>query len=425
MEFLFHVTGIYPAWYPEAKRHEGPIIGRIVGKDFSKAIGEVIIPFLEENLDESLIAKNGKKRNPQGIPIKWILKNGSVFDILSYEMDSESFEGWRGHVAWFDEPPPRDKYIATLRGLVDYRGRHWLTLTPLTQPWIYDEIFLKTDNKVIFTEVIDMDDNPYLTAEAKKEFADKLTNEEKEARLHGRFLHLTGLIYKEFDQSIHICEPPHVRENWSKYFCIDPHVRTPTACLWLAVDPQGNHWVYDELWLENMDLEQIAHMIHAQEGTLPPLLRFIDPAMDKDDMLAGGFNTRKELAKYGIFCQRANTDTDLGKQRIRQALKPKYSAILKTEVPQLRISRFCKETIHEFQHYIYSERKHNKEEFEDRNTPRKKDDHFMDCLRYIYNYGPTFVLQDEEGDEIRYEGTYAKYPTKAPEKGSYHSLVER
>ena len=129
MEFLFHITGQYPDWYPKELRYHNPIKGRIGAKDFQKGVGEVIIPFLEEWLDMTLIKR--KIRNPMGVPIKWILKNGSVFDILTYEQSVDSYEGWKGHIAWFDEPPPRDKYIATLRGLVDYRGRSWLTLTPL------------------------------------------------------------------------------------------------------------------------------------------------------------------------------------------------------------------------------------------------------------------------------------------------------
>jgi phage terminase large subunit-like protein len=134
MEFLWHSTGMYPDWYPEAQRYHSAVKGRIIGKDFQKGVGEVIIPFLDEWLDMNLVARTIK--NPMGIPVKWWLKNGSVFDILTHEQNTEQFEGWKGHIAWFDEPPPRDKYVATLRGLVDFQGRRWLTLTPLTQPYV-------------------------------------------------------------------------------------------------------------------------------------------------------------------------------------------------------------------------------------------------------------------------------------------------
>jgi len=421
MEFLFHITGAYPDWYPKENRYLYPIKGRIVATDYQKGVGEVIIPFLEEWLDMSLIAR--KIRNPLGIPVKWILKNGSVFDILTYEQSVEAFEGWKGHIAWFDEPPPRDKYIATLRGLVDYKGRAWLTLTPLNQPWIYDEIFTKTDKRICVVTT-DIRDNPHLSEDAIREFEASLTEEEKEARLHGRFMHLTGLVYKEFNPMIHISEPPIIKASWSKYMAIDPHERMPTAVLWFAVDNNNNHYVYDELWLKDMDIEQIAHAIHVQEGEAPAKVRLIDPHNDKDPGTFGTMNIRKELMKYGIYCERANSDPQLGKSRIRQALKPRFSPILKTEVPQLRISRECTQTIYEFQHYIWDDFKRHKEEHELKEQVKKKSDHFMDCLRYIYNWGPRYIIQEEAEEEVKYTGEYTKYPTRSPAAGSYHALIE-
>jgi phage terminase large subunit-like protein len=424
MEFLFHITGIYPDWYPKEFRYAYPIKGRIVAKDYQKGVGEVIIPFLEEWLDPSLIKR--KIRNPLGIPIKWILKNGSVFDILTYEQTVEAFEGWKGHIAWFDEPPPRDKYIATLRGLVDYKGRVWLTLTPLNQPWIYDEIYTISDPNRVFVVTADIRDNPHLSESAIKEFELSLTEEEKEARIHGRFMHLSGLVYKEFNPDINICEPPDIKPTWTRYMAIDPHERTPTAVLWFAVDNNDNHWIYDELWLADMDIEQIAHAIHAQEGSNIPRIRLIDPHNDKDNAVAGGFNIRKELMKHGVYCERANSDPALGKSRIRQALKPRYSSIFKTEIPQLRVSRDCRQTIYEFQHYVWDEFRRNREEFGSKDQVKKKNDHFMDCLRYIYNHNPRYIVPDEEeADVVKYEGTYAKYPTQVAASRSYHSLVER
>ena len=112
MEFAFHITGDYPVWYPEDQRWHGAIKGRIIARDYAKGVGEIISPFFEEWLDPSLIAR--KVKNHQGIITKYFMKNGSVFDILTHEQDVEQFEGWKGHIAWFDEPPPRDKYIASL-----------------------------------------------------------------------------------------------------------------------------------------------------------------------------------------------------------------------------------------------------------------------------------------------------------------------
>ena len=426
VEFLFHLTGAYPDWYPKELRYTGPVKARIIARDFGKGVGEVIVPFLEEWLDSSLVKH--KSRNTQGVPIKWILKNGSVFDILTHEQDVEQFEGWKGHLAWFDEPPPRDRYIATLRGLVDYKGRCWLTMTPLNQPWVYDEIYTKNQPDRIYTVTTDIRDNPHLEASAIREFEASLTEEEKEARLHGRFMHLTGLVYKEFEPDIHICEPPEIKSNWTRYMAIDPHDRKATAVLWLAVDTKDRHWIYDELYCENMDIEQISHAIHAQEGDLKPRIRLIDPHNDKEYSLVGGnFNVRKELMKYGVYCERANSDPSLGKARIKQALKPRYSHIQKTELPQLRVSRTCTHTIYEFQHYIWDEYRRHRDEFGQKDAVKKVNDDYMDCLRYIYNFGPKYYPPEEEDTvaEVSYSGTYTKYPDKAKASaGSYGSLVE-
>lgn len=421
MEFLYHVTGLYPDWYPEAQKLKGPVKGRIIAKDFQKGVGEVISPFMNEWLDSSMIAR--KVKNPMGIATKYELKNGSVFDILTHEQSTEQFEGWRGHIAWFDEPPPREKYVATLRGLIDYSGRHWLTLTPLTQPWIYDEVYTALDKAYTFVTVIDIRENKYLTEKDIADFEKTLTEEEKSARLHGKFLHLTGLIYKEFDSQVHIIDPPDIKPHWTRYMAIDPHERTPTAVLWLAVDEKDNHYIYDELKLADMDVKMMAEAIISQEGMMPAKVKLIDPHADKDNIAAGGFNVRKELMRHGVFTQRANSDPMLGKARIRQALTPRFSAVTRMSTPQLHVSKYCVSTIYEFQHYIWEEYKRNKEEYSLKEIAKKKNDHFMDCLRYIYNFGPRYVAVDQEEEEITYSGTYTKTPVKKA-TSAYYGLIE-
>jgi phage terminase large subunit-like protein len=427
------MTGLYPDWYPEdLKVESGKLLkGRIIATDYSKGVGEVIIPALQEWFDSTpggpYVAKTLK--NPMGVPTKWIFKNGNEFDILTHEQGTDQFEGWRGDIAWFDEPPPRDKYVATLRGLVDSGGSCWLTLTPLRQPWIYDDLYTADDPEIHVT-TMDIQDNPTLTQAAIDEFSKRLTDEEKEARLHGKFMHLSGLVYKEFDPEIHCISIPKVQKHWTKFFAVDPHPRTPTACLWLAVDEQENLWVYDELSCENMTIAEVAGAIKAQEADLPPDIRLIDPAMDKEDELAGGFNVRKELMKFGIYCRRANNDFDLGISQVHQALRPEYSNLLQKYLPRLRISRNCRGLIYEFQHYLWDEYVMRPEDHDPKQKAKKKNDHFLDCLRYIMNAHPSFRRMETQAEEVEYAGTYTKYPTKKivgddGGRNSYRDMVEK
>lgn len=420
-----HMTGVYPVWYPKELRYlsDKLLKGRIIATDFQKGIGEVIIPAIDEWIDASVDGHfvKERKRNPIGVPTKWVFKNGREFDILTHEQTTEQFEGWKGDLAWFDEPPPRDKYIATRRGLVDTKGRCWLTLTPLKQPWIYDDLYTKEDSN-IFVVTMDIKDNPTLSPTAIEEFSKALTEEEKEARLHGKFMHLSGLVFKEFDPDIHICEPPKIEKYWIKYFSIDPHPRTPSACLWMAVTEQDDLYIYDELWLENMSVPQMAMAIKAQEAGQDPHMRLIDPAMDKTDVtVVGGFNVRKELMKYGIYCSRANNDFDLGISKIRQALQPKYSHLLGKNIPQLRISRNCKHTIYELQHYLWDEYTMRPEEHDPKQKAKKKNDHFIADLRYILNANPRFRRLEEEEEGVEWAGEFVKYPTKKVSHYPAHS----
>lgn len=145
VEISYHLTGLYPDWYPIERRYNTPVKARVLANDFKKAVGEVITEAIDTWLPASWI--EDKDKNSQGIYDKyWIKhKSGGVssFDIITYEQDVSVAEGWSGHFVWYDEPPPRNHRIATARGLIDYEGWEIFTLTPLKEAWLMDEIYLK------------------------------------------------------------------------------------------------------------------------------------------------------------------------------------------------------------------------------------------------------------------------------------------
>jgi phage terminase large subunit-like protein len=412
-----------------------PIKGRIFAKDFQKMVGLVILPTISEWIDDTpggpFVEK--KFRNPIGIPVRWKFKNGNEFDILTYEMSTEQCEGWKGDIAWFDEPPPRDKFIATKRGLVDTNGRCWLTLTPLTQPWIYDELYLRAEaDKSYFCITMDMRDNlrrvvdgremGYLTEEAIKDFEKTLNPDEREARLHGKFLHLTGLIFKEFAFETHVIEKAGVKPHWYRIMAIDPHPRKPTACLWMAIDEKDRFYVYDEL-LFSGSLADLALAIRAQEGSLTAHRRLIDPSADQEVQLRESI--RKELMRYRIWCERGSNDVSLGISKIHEALTPAIQNLTGHLEPKLRVSRLCPQLISQFTHYVWDEYRMRPEEHDPKEKPMPKHDDLITCLRYILVANPIYHNQADNEEEIEYVGTYAKYPKDPARTASYRDLVEK
>lgn len=385
-EFVMHMTRKYPQWY-EGIRYDHPIKGRVVAKDFQKGVGEVVEPAIRMWLSKHDIKRSHK--NPQGLVTKYELKSGNSFDIMTHEQDTTQFEGWAGDIIWFDEPPPRDKYVASLRGLVDTYGRCMLTLTPLTQPWIYDEIYTSHDRN-IFCITVDMRDNPHLSERAIKDYEKELTDDEREARIHGKFLHLQGLVYKEFNHAVHVI--PAKSLQGPIYFSIDPHDRTPTKMIWAQVDETNDVFIIQELSCQDT-IENISKAIQKLETNLriTPQIRFIDPNYGQKKLnIVTGRTIKEEFERHNIKMVLANDDITAGHLKVKEYLKyDKTRPIDLDNRPKLYIFNDCREVIKGMTHYIWDEWK-NEGERDKKEKPRDIFKHFPDCIRYLLMANPRY-----------------------------------
>jgi hypothetical protein len=124
-------------------------------------------------------------------------------------------------------------------------------------------------------------DNPHLSRKAIDEFAVSLTDEEKEARLLGKFLHLSGRIYGELDTNVHLIDSlPKNHDGFPVYFVLDPADRRPHHAIWAKVDPHGTLYVFDELVLKGT-VSELSKAILVRERTkgIDPdsVIRILDP----------------------------------------------------------------------------------------------------------------------------------------------------
>ena len=377
-----------------------PNRGRICGEDYRNHIGNVIVPKLRKWIPAGEL--QAIKKNPQGLEVLFIFKNGSTIELMTYEQESDKFEGSDNDWVWFDEPPPRDVYIAATRGLIDRDGRHWLTMTPLKEPWVSSEIWAKREDSGSGVEgfIFDIRDNiGYgLTEEAVLEFEKKLTEEEKESRLRGRFMHLTGLVYKEFSYKMHVVDPFEIPEDWAVYVAIDPHPRTPHAVLFLAVDPHGTKYVTDELFRACL-ISELAEMIRAKLGSRRPRSVLIDPSATAPNPISG-VTMQTEFTKHKIYAIPGSKELGAGIQRVKRALKP----VMEGGAPELYIFSTCKETIYEFNNYIWDEwRGRERQKREAKNRPRDKDDHMMENLYRLLLHNPRYSRSYMRFGQMEYE----------------------
>lgn len=359
---------------------------RIWGEDYTNHIGQVIVPKLKEWLPKSKIRQT--KKNQQGIPTWWEiehLEGVSTIEILSYEQDPAKAEGWDGDLVWYDEPPPRPHFIASERGLIDRGGRSLMTLTPIKEPWIYDEIYLNRDGKKYSCFTVDMDDNPYLTQQAKQDFLDKLTEEEKTARKAGEFQHLTGIIYKEFNPQIHVIKPFELKkEDYSWYEALDPHPRTPHAVLWLAVGRDGTKYLVDEHFRAG-NVDDLSRDILARREGKRVVRSIIDPISVGLDPITGT-TLQRELLNRGIYYEEASKDLTAGILRVKQALT------IRNERSEIYFFDTLERTLWEIRRYLWDEwRGITKESRDPKPKPRDKDDHMMENLYRLLLLDPQFV----------------------------------
>ena len=264
-----------------------PNVGRVLAQNFQNAIKQTIWAKLQEWAPRGWYTV---RKDPRGIPVEVNWKNGSTWFLMSDKQDDLDFEGTSGHWFWMDEPCGYNKYVALQRGLADFAGHCWLTLTPLSQFWIMDIIEERAndpDGKVKRYEFV-IEDNfvqhgGHVTQEAIEDFKKNLREDQMGARFGRQWLSMTGRVYKEWKpEPPYWIEPFKIPTTWPRVCIIDPHPKKPVAVLWAAVNPDGQWYVYRELFDERLiTIADVAEKMKELENGEHIVMRLIDPASRK------------------------------------------------------------------------------------------------------------------------------------------------
>lgn len=425
MEASMYFTGEYPDWYPAELRFKGPTRGRILVKDFPKGVAEVLEPALIRSIPQRCIKQI--RRNSQGYITKIVGMSGSTIDIVTHDMDTQSLEGWQGHWLWCDEPPPRDKWIASMRGLIRLSGRAFITCTPLEEPWLYDEVCV---NPECFVEYIDIYDNEYLKPEEIAKFAAMLNEDEKEARLHGKFMHLSGLTYKEFNAGTHVknislADFLMMSATWPKWQVVDPHLRRPFAIAYYAVDPMGRHWKYNE-WPGEMFHKMRTSTLTPKDYQALFLelevrqkihRRIMDGRFCKQPQGSGGESLLEIFDNLGVNFEPSYITTTLGQTdpghlKLKDALRS--SPV--TGEPNFFVLAHCRNSIYSFQHNTWENYRDETKGVREKQAEYAKD--FLDLDRYYLMDEPAYLepvninhhqskwVEEREAEMAEHPGTY-------------------
>lgn len=382
VEAVWYALGIHPY-----KKIRVPNRGRVIASlGFEEGANQNIVPKLWDWLPKG--ALKGKPRfNQAGIPATWEFNNGSVINILSGEQEDKVFEGWTGDWAWIDEPCRKQIYEATRRGLLRNKGDIWFTLTPLTEPWLFNDIYepcISGERKDVEAFHIDTWDNAvsnggYLPDDSIREFEKDLPDDLKESRIHGKFRFLSGRIYPQFDPKLHIVPQFEVPKHWEVWDGFDPHLRKEHAyCQW-AISPQGEIYVCNEIY-SKMTIPELAEAAKRLREGKNITCTLIDTSAETPDALYR-ITPRRLLEQHGIHTRLAdkNKNVSHGIHVMRDLLTPKMLYHNKM-APQFYVMNHCHRHIKEFQNYVQDDRD---SEYVVKDTPRKIWDDMMDLDRYL------------------------------------------
>jgi hypothetical protein len=266
------------------------------------------------------------------------------------------------------------------------RGRVIAPTTPHGYNWIYKRFYLPAveGNKDFFSKIVSVKENPLFSMEeyeqAKKELPEDIFKEQYD----GEFVAQTGLIYKRFMRQLNVIDPFDIPRHWVRYMAIDPHPSTPVAVIWMAVDEHGSCFIYDEMFIPDLTLPEVADKIRAKESKSVIRKRLIDPRAKYIDKLRGQTTSvQMQLRKLGINCIEAISKFESGFYKITELLTPsEVYGDKEVKKPRMFVFRNCKETIFEFETCNW--------ENED------KDNHLLDGLKYIINDNPVRTMGKDD-----------------------------
>ncbi len=259
--------------------------------------------------------------------------------------------------------------------LTDRKGWVLFISTPKGKDAFF-ELFLKGQRKEdgFISFQYKTTDNPYIddkeVEEARKTMPDRYFKQEYEAS----FEDYIGLIWPEFNKS-HIIEPYYLQGAFDRIGAIDPAVTGTTAALKAAIDDEGEIIVYQELYEKDRRVSEATETI-SEEG----VYWLIDPSSKARHREKEGelYSLYDEYTDNGITAYPAEHDVDAGINRVGELFKQH----------KIKVFNTCKNLIWELERYHWAELKEAITGAQ-RPKPYKKDDHLVDCLRYLVMSRPS------------------------------------
>jgi len=258
-------------------------------------------------------------------------------------------------------------------------------------------------------------DNPYVSKEEIDHAKNELTEDTFAQEYLADFRKYTGLIYKEFDRSLHVKD----LADFKPIFWIrglDRGFRNPTALCWIGVDKDGVWYQTHELYRAGLTNPELVRLAKDMRGDTDPEFSTMDSAQASDikdlaDMGEDFIPVSKESGEANIDYVRWKIQKFAARLKVREDGRPGYY-----------VNPRCENTIREFETYRWKEKRQTEaQDLNEAETPEKANDHMMDALAdlnamYLHSYEPR-IRKPWEG---KIPGTYVP-PVEIEEESDWSS----
>lgn len=305
------------------------------------------------------------------------------------DTDLNRYQGQEYDVICIDEATQFTEFqfrclCACLRGgKPGYPKRFYLTCNPggVGHAWVkrlfidkkYNKSELPEDYEFIPARVFDnqflLKNNPQYLQQLEC-----LPENLKRAWLYGEWDVFAGQFFSEFRRGVHVIEPFAIPGFWKRYFSCD-YGLDMLAGLWIAVSPEGEAYVYREIYESGLIASEAAAKVRLSEQSGEAIAMRIAPPDLWGRAKDSGKNIIEIFGEKGLYFTKADSSRVQGWMALREWLRP-----VETEgkiTARLRIFENCPNLIRTLPMLQYDAKAVN-----DAATVPHEPTHAPDALRY-------------------------------------------
>lgn len=334
--------------------------------------------------------------------------NGSLITCKSADSGADKFQGASVDLVWIDEEPEEAVFNECYQRTIDCGGKILVTLTPLTDinsgvrtPWVFDlyEDWKRGAKDLKFVS-LSMLDNPFIPdVEKEKAKAKWAGHYEEGARLYGKFIRRSGLVYPNWDKTKHVIRPFDIPRSWPKYVSIDPATSGTTAALWAAIDSKDDVYLYREYYEKDLIISDHAKNILIRTAGEPIDIWLIDPFFGRQKTQVNHKTNSQLYRESGIPVREPNVGNDYGLNVSREYIQATTQPT--SRIPKLYVFEGLEAFSSEIEHYVYDFFQSGEQKGQSKDKPKKGHDHLMNAMQYLLSVRPrgskrTYMVRDKE-----------------------------